>query len=273
MIACTGYRKVACGNHPTSKTLTHILITLFQTPANDESVLPTSRPEVEELPRRTLSRFDAAESSDANDNSSSNNNLLQRPRKISTSTRSRFISRNNNNKNNDRSPNFSQSSLLILATTPTTPDAPPTTPAPDFALVRQPSARPLRVSPRPEEELFRQISNNFEPSQPEPLPVVQTNNAVAAATALPITPLRTTTTPEPPTTLRRRLPTATRRPRPRPVVTTSAPEYEYEYYYTYEDYNEDSAFDNGIPEPRSKPVKTIDDYDLGQFSTKVKGMQ
>ena len=127
---------------------------------------------------------------------------------------------------------------------PTSPVTPvtPVTPAPQ-------SNKPLRVSPRPEEQLFDNIRSQVR------------------STALPI--IATTAEPNRKNIAfinnRHRITT----PRPKPTAAAAAfvddnDEVEYEYYYEY--YYDD---DYDAKDTR-KPVKTIDDYDLVPLTNKVK---
>lgn len=201
-----------------------------------------------------------------------------------------------------------------------------TTPAPDFALVRSTtfspaepeerprsldnvSARPLRITPRPEEALFQTVQDQrdqdssfqtrFEEPRRDSLTLVDarrqpsnSNNNPATATALPILPLRASAKPSRSKSinnsnrvrapLRRRPQQVTTTFRP---TTTEDPEYEYYYEYYYDDEDEETLEEprashsnivnnNGIIRnelvSRSRPpVKSIDDYDLGPVANKV----
>ncbi len=196
------------------------------------------------------------------------------------------------------------SSFLIIAD-PLTATASPIpvspTPAPDFALVRSTtftpaqleeeekeeerslgvSARPLRINPGPEEQLFQSVQDGRFKSRFES-PAVGGNGSPVrgGATALPITA----------TTARPRLVNPVRH---RVVSTTQAPkgqeedpeyEYYYEYYYDYYDDDENlndasSAASVGVPRSSSsrnnnevnRPIlKAIDDYDLAPIINKVR---
>ncbi|XP_059095458.1 uncharacterized protein LOC131890150 isoform X5 [Tigriopus californicus] len=146
------------------------------------------------------------------------------------------------------------------------------------------SVAPSRnLGPRPEEQLFQQVSQqpqfedlNVEPAfesrfEESPSPIFTIVDGTRDRPEGPIVatavPLISRPTVRPNVKPLARSPSPTRRRRPS-VVTTPKPPAEYEYYYEYY-YDEDEADANVLPESRSKPVPSIDDYDLQPLTNKV----